>query len=257
MATKKKSAASTKKSAPKSTAKAPIKTSARKKATTSYSANVAKSSAVKSTAKGNKSSENLVPQPMKVRKSYIYIALGAFLLLLFLYAFRGLFVAAVVNGQPIWRTSVVRETEKQVGKQALDTLIRNAMIEQEAKKQNVTVTDKEVDEEIKKVEQTLSKQGQKIDQVLALQGLTKDDLRKLIRLDKLVSKMVGKDIKVTDEDIAKYIEENRESLPQDQTEEQLKKTVHDTLRQQQLNQKVQAWLGSLKQKAKIWEVVQY
>lgn len=238
-------------SATKKSSSSGVKSPARK--TSSYSASVSKAA-----DKGNKSTQASVSQaPLKIRKSYLLFVLGTAALLGLLFYFRGLFIAAVVNGQPISRLSVVRETEKQAGKQTINNLVRNSLIEQEARKQNVTVTDKEIDDEIKKVEGTLSKQGQKIDQVLAMQGLTREDLRKLIRLDKLVSKMVGKDVKVGDKEIDDYIEKNRESLPQDQTEEQLRKSVSDTLRQQKLNQNVQSWLADLQKKAKIQYFIQY
>ena len=174
-----------------------------------------------------------------------------------LYYGRGLFVAAVVNGQPISRATVVKEAEKQAGKQALDNIVRNTLIEQEARKQGITVSQKEIDEEIKKIKTTLSKQGQKLDDVLVMQNMTKNDLQKLIRLDKLVGKIVGKDIKVTDKEISDYLEKNKEMMPKDQSEEQLKKTAGDQIRQQKLNQKVQTWLTGLKSKAKVLYFVQY
>ncbi|MEK7571285.1 MAG: SurA N-terminal domain-containing protein [Patescibacteria group bacterium] len=193
----------------------------------------------------------------KLRKSHV-ILIGVIVLVgAFLYFFRGLFVAAVVNGQPISRMSVVNEAEKQSGKQALETLVRNNLIEQEAQKQKVSVTEKEIDDEIKKVESQLAKQGQKIDDVLAIQGMTKEDLRELIRLDKLVGKIVGKDIKITDEEINKYIEENKEMLPADQDENPLKASVKEQLNQQKLNEKVRTWLEGIQKKANIMYFVQY
>jgi foldase protein PrsA len=174
-----------------------------------------------------------------------------------LYFFRGLFVAAVVNGQPISRLEVVRQTEQQNGKQTLDTLVRNALIEQKAKEQNVSVTDKEIEDEIKKLQDNLSKQGQNLDQVLTAQGLSKDDLNKLIRLDKLVAKMVGKDVKVSDEEVAQYIEQNSEALPQGVGEAELRTQVTEQLKQQKTNEKVRTWLADLQKEAKINYFVTY
>lgn len=196
-------------------------------------------------------------KPMRVRKLYVGIVAAVLVLGAFLYVGRGLFVAAVVNGQPISRLSVVSESEKQSGKQALDTMVRNTLIEQEARKQNVTVSEKEIDDEIKKVEETLTKQGQKLDDVLAMQGMSRQDLRKLIKLDKLVTKIVGKDVKVTDAEVSEYLEKNKELLPQNQTEEQLKKTATEQVKQQKLNQEVRTWVESLQTKAKVMYFVQY
>ena len=59
------------------------------------------------------------------------------------------------------------------------------------------------------------------------------------------------------QDYTIYIEKNKESLPADQTEEQLRKTVAENLRQQMLNEKVQKWLADLQAKAKVQYFVQY
>lgn len=192
----------------------------------------------------------------KMKKSHAVLLIVILVVAALVYGLRSFIVAATVNGQPITRLAVVKDAEKQAGKQALDNLVRNTLIEQEAKKQKVTVTDKEIDDEIKKAEESLAKQGRKMDDVLALQGLTRQDLRKLIRLDKLVTKMVGK-VVVTDKDVNDYIDKNKDTLPVGQTDEQLRKTVKDQLTQQALSTKVQAWLAELQKKAKIQYFVQY
>lgn len=194
---------------------------------------------------------------VQVRKKYIGLIALILLAGALLYFFRGLFVAAVVNGQPISRVEVLRQTEKQSGKQTLDTLVRNALIEQKAKQENVTVTDQEIADEIKKLEENLTKQGQKLDQVLEAQGISKDELNKLIRLDKLVAKMVGKDIKVTDQEINEYLEQNKDALPEGTDEATLKKQVGEQLKQQKTNEKVRNWLADLQKDASIRYYVEY
>lgn len=240
-----------KKAAPKTVAaaKSPAKKTNRKpapRASVKSTAPVAKSEVVSSSSSD---------QP-KFRRSYVALVIVILLVGVGLYYFRGLFVAAVVNGQPISRLEVIRQTEQQSGKSTLDTLERNALIEQEAKKQNVSVTDKEVSDEITKLQGNLKSQGQSMDQVLAAQGMTQDDLRHLIRLDKLVQKMVGKDVKVTDKEVNDYIEKNKESLPSSD-ETTLKKQVKAQLLQQKTNDKVRTWLADLQKKANIVQFVQY
>lgn len=268
----------TKRTTKKSTASAPkTKASSTKAASkkTSRSSATSRSTASKATvSKATASPVTSVPEEKEVPNSSAststtnkksvnlskrYVALIATILLLgaALYYFRGLFVAAVVNGQPISRLEVVRQTEQQAGKQTLDTLVRNALIEQKAKEQNVTVTEQEIDAEIKKLQDNLSKQGQNLDQVLQAQGMSQEDLRKLIRLDKIVQKMVGQDIKVTDQEVTAYIEENREALPQDAEEAELKKQVTEQLKQQKTNEKVRTWLADIQKEANVTYFVQY
>lgn len=238
----------------------------KKKAVVTKKAAPARSSAAKRTSKPTKSqvfvkSKVSTPSdstpPLRIRKLYVVLAIIVIALIALAFKYRGVFVAASVNGRPISRMSVVKEAEKQSGKQALENIIRNNLIEQEAKKKNVTVSDQEVSDEIKKVESNLSKQGQKLDQVLTVQGINREDLKKLIKLDKMVGKIVGKDVKVSDKEVSDYIEKNRDSLPAEQTEEQLKATVAAQLKQQALSAKVQAWLSEIRSKAKVQYFVQY
>lgn len=194
---------------------------------------------------------------VKIYKSTLIISVAILLVGVLIYLGRGLLVAAVVNGQPISRMSLVQEAEKQSGKQALSGLIRNVLVEQEAGKQKVKVTEKQIDDQIKTVEKNLNKQGQNLEQVLALEGMTKADLRKVIRLDLLVTKMVEKDVVVSDKEVSDYIEKNRDIMPKDQNESQLKKTVAERLKQQKLSQKAQEWLADLEKKAKVVKFVNY
>lgn len=194
---------------------------------------------------------------VKVHKSTLIFAALIILLGILLYLGRGLIVAAVVNGQPISRVAVVQETEKASGKQVMASLIRNTLVEQEASKKNVTVSDKEINDQIKTIEDNLSKQGQKLDQMLTMEGMTKDDLRKIIRLDILVTKLVGKDIKISDKDINNYIASNKDVLPKGKSDKELKQFAKEQLQKAQLPQKAQAWFAELEKKAKIVKFVDY
>jgi hypothetical protein len=257
----KESAASKKKIAPtvapkKITKKAPAKTKEKEKVKV-VAASKANESIVKEVVTNEISKQT--PRTKKLRFKRKHVILLAILLCIaaLLYLGRSWFVAALVNGQPISRLSVIQEVEKQNGKTALDSLIRNSLIEQEARKQNITVSDKEINDEITKLEGTLSKQGQKLDQVLQMQGMDRGKLRELIRLDKLVGKMVGKDITVSDEEISKYIESNKTMLPAGQSEADQKKTVAEQIKQQKLSEKVSVWLQDLQKKANIIYFVNY
>jgi len=259
MATKKTVKKATSKTSPsKSTMKTPAKTAAKKPTPKKVPAKTAVKSTTPITPTEPEKQKTTTPQTqsVKLRKSYLILIIVIVVLGALLYYFRGLFVAAVVNGQPISRLEVVQQAEKQSGKQTLDTLVRDALIEQEAKKENVTVSDKEVNDEISTLQNNLKKQGQTLDQVLATQGMSQVDLRRLIRLDKLVQKMVGKNVKISDQEINDYISKNKDSLP-NTDEATLKKQVKAQLVQQKTNEAVQTWLASLQQKANVVYFVQY
>ncbi len=192
----------------------------------------------------NKSSVNL-PKPL------VSIIIVLVILLGIAYFFRGLFVAAIVNGQPITHLALVQELEKQGGKQTLNSLVTKALILQEAQKKNVTVSDKEINDEIKKINDSLAKQGQRLDQLLVSRNMTKADLIDQIKTQKLVEKMLGSDIQVSDKEVDAYIQANKESFPEGSISAEMKNNVKDQIKQQKLSQKFQAWLAELQKNANI------
>ena len=114
------------------------------------------------------------------RKVYVYGTLVIAIILTALYFFRGLLIAATVNGQPISRFSVISALEKQSGKQTLESIIVKTLILQEAKKQNIAISKSDLDQEIKKIEAEVSSQGQNLDQLLLAQGMSRKDLTEQI-----------------------------------------------------------------------------
>lgn len=182
-----------------------------------------------------------------------YLIIGAIIILLAViaYMFKSLFVVAMVNGQPITRLAYMHELEKEAGKQSLNSLITQQLISQEAAKQNVSVTQPEIDTEVSGIETQLSKQNQKLDDVLTLRGLKKSDLIDQIRTEKLIQKLLGKDIKVSDSDIDDFIKNNKDSIPQGSNPDTIKASVRQQLVQEKLSQKFQSWIQEKQKNAKI------
>lgn len=168
-----------------------------------------------------------------------------------IYYFKGLFVAATVNGQVITRLALVREIEKQAGQQILDGLITKAIILQEAKKQKITVSKEEINQEVQKIEESLKAQNQNLDDVLALENLSREELSERLELQKIIEQLAGKDIQITDEEINQYFEENKSFYPEASDEAKTKSQIKEQLRQQKINQNFQTILQSLKNAAKI------
>ena len=167
------------------------------------------------------------------------------------YYFRGQVFVATVNSRPITRWTLLRRLEQQAGAPALDGLITEALVYQEAARQGVKVTDEELAEEIAQLEISLNAQGQELDQLLEAQGVTRDEMREQVRLQTLVEKMVGQDVGATEEDISEYLTTNSEFLPEDTDPDELKETARVQIEQQKLSMAVQNWLGELHEGAKI------
>ncbi len=210
------------------------------------------SSAVKGDMLYSKNSkEKNIFQKRIIKNKYILVGILIIIIGFLLYYFKGVFVVAMVNGQPISRLALIQELNKQYGKQMLNNLVTQTLIMQEARKQNITVTDQEINSELKKIEDNLSKQGQSLDQALLLQGMTKDDLINNIRTQLTVSKILEKDIKVSDKEINDYISQNKETLPTSQNPDQIRQSVKQQLTQNKLVQKYQSWIANIEKNAKI------
>lgn len=123
-------------------------------------------------------------------KMFKWLAVGLALIGL-LYYFKANLVVAIVNGKPIWKISYTREVNKLAGPQILENLITNQLILQEAVKQNVKVSDEEIQAEINRYKMIMQQQGQDFDQMLTAQGLKIKEVEESIKTNKLIEKMAG------------------------------------------------------------------
>ncbi len=192
-----------------------------------------------------------------VKNPRLWVGVAVVVVVALLYVFRGFFVAAVVNGQPILRLSVVNQLEQQNGKQVLDNLIAESLVTQEAQKEHVVVTQADIDADMKKIEDTLKQQGTTLDVALAARGLTQSQLVDQIRLQKMLDKMVGTSVKISDADVQSYIDKNQDSLPKGLSDADLKAQVRQQLEQQALQSKTQTFLANLQKKAQVQYFVNY
>lgn len=170
---------------------------------------------------------------------------------------KSLFLVALVNNQPITRMSLDLELEKQGGKQVLDSKITEILILDEAKKQNISVTQTEIDGKIKEIETKIEAQGQKLDTLLSQQGQTRKDLGKQIKMQVIVEKILGKDIQVTDKEVEDYFKTNSTYYPKGTKLEEKSAEIKSTLSSQKLSAKVQPWLDNLKKSAKIYSFLNF
>ncbi len=187
----------------------------------------------------------IVTKPLVVSLAILVIALGL------IFTLKNQFIVAWVNGQPVTRLELISELEKTSGKKTLDYLVTKTLIFQEAKKENVTVTDTEMNTQLKSLKDNITKSGQNYQALLDAQGITEDQLKEQIKIQKMVDKMAGKGITVTDAEVTDYINKNKDQLPKTATAEELITQVKNQLLQQKISDKTQTWLKALRDKAKI------
>ncbi|BCX14866.1 MAG: hypothetical protein KatS3mg088_549 [Patescibacteria group bacterium] len=190
-------------------------------------------------------------KPSKKYGLVIFILLILFIVGLWIYLHLGWFVVASVNGKLIWRTDLIRELEKQSGKQMVDFLVNRSLIYQEAAKKNVNVTEEEIKAELDKYDQQLKAQGSSLADALSLQGLNEDSFKDELKYELTVRKLLADKINVTDEEIKQYYEQNKSQFGKDQTLEGLKDTIKQLLSNQKLSLNYSSFIQDLKSAAKL------
>lgn len=185
----------------------------------------------------------------------ISVSAAIIILLASLQFSRGILVAATVNGSPISRLTVVEKLEEQAGKQALDSLITEKLIQ--SKVGEISVSKEEIDSEIKKIEQQVISQGATMDAALKQQGMTMNQLQEQITMRKKLEKLLSDKVQVSDEEVNTAIKDNKITPSNGQKPEDLKAQVKSQLQQQKLDQVAQQWIGDLKNSAKIKYYVNY
>ena len=173
-----------------------------------------------------------------------------------LYQFKGWVIAATVDGQPITRFRVVQLLEKKSGKQALDSIVTQTLIQNEAAAKGITVTSDDIDQEVKKNEANIAAQGGTLVAALEQSGMTMEDLREQIKIQKELEKIIADKIQVSDQEVEQYITDNKVTLPKG-SETDARNQIREQLKQQKLNQAASQLIQDLKAKAKINYYISY
>lgn len=116
---------------------------------------------------------------------------------------------ATVNGEKITRGDLNEYMFSKIGKPVLSNMITETLIDQEAKKAGVSVTDADVDAELDKLIKSYPSPEQ-FQFSLAQSGMSMDDFKDQIRTDLKIRKILEPTITITDEEIKKTYEENKE-----------------------------------------------
>lgn len=162
---------------------------------------------------------------------------------------KSLFVAATVNGRPVWRWTLESKLVSRYGDQTLDEITSEVLIQQAAESKGITATSVEISQKITDIEKSLSGKIALKD-ALAQQGMTMEDLRSQIKLQILMEKMTASQITVSGQEIVEYLEKNKSLITATETgamNEEAKKALTDSKKNTLLRQ----LFADLKAKAKI------
>ncbi|HWJ78199.1 MAG TPA: peptidylprolyl isomerase [Niallia sp.] len=118
---------------------------------------------------------------------------------------------ATIDDEKITQEDLNDELNKQYGSTVLSAMITNKVVDLEADKAKVKVTDKDVKEELEKVYAQYGGEDT-FNSLLAQNGLTLDTYKENIVQNLKVTKILEPSIEITDDEIKTYFDDNKESL---------------------------------------------
>ncbi|MFJ7668883.1 peptidyl-prolyl cis-trans isomerase [Lysinibacillus sp. NPDC097195] len=120
---------------------------------------------------------------------------------------------ATVDGEKILQTELDEALRSQYGAEMLNTLIDNKIIELEAKKEDITVSDDAIKAEYAELVESYGGEDA-LQETLDANGLTEDSVKDNIRMYLLTKNVIAKSIDISDEELKQYFEENKDDYGQ-------------------------------------------
>ncbi len=118
---------------------------------------------------------------------------------------------ATVNGQPISRASFDGRLEgSPQARTVLQQLVEDALLEQYAKNNNITVSDAEIDKREDQIKANFPAGAW--DEMLKARGLSETDVRSALQEQLILDKALSKDVTITPAQIQQYYEKNKGSF---------------------------------------------
>lgn len=178
------------------------------------------------------------------------ILLIILVLIVLVWKFKGYFVAALVNGQPISRWELNDRLAKQFGSQSLDNIINERLLLSAARQKGIFITSDEINSRVKEIEGRL--QGKvSLSEALSAQGLTEDAFRKQLEIQLSIEKMFDKEATVSSKDIDDYISSSSQTYKSATDPAAVKEEVKSILKQQKVNELFETWFSDIRKNANI------
>jgi foldase protein PrsA len=146
---------------------------------------------------------------------------------------------AKVGSEKITKDDLYTFFVDQSGEAAVDTLITKNIIDQEVKKEKVSVKQEEIDEELQKLIESYGGQ-ETFDQQLASSGLTQELLEEDIKTNVQIEKLLESEIKITDEEMKTYFDENKDTFAQEEQVQASHILVEDEAKAKEVKEKLDA-----------------
>lgn len=167
---------------------------------------------------------------------------------------------AVIEGTRISKSKWHKALEKQYGSSVAQKLIQDQIIREEAKKAKITASKEDIDSKIKEYEDNLGGK-EALEAALKANNISIEDLREVVELEVLLTKLLTPEIKYTDDDLKKFFTQySQEYFPKESSElepgekldfEQYKDKVEDLYVRQQILSRAGSWITEAEAKYRI------
>lgn len=122
-------------------------------------------------------------------------------------------VVAKVNGEKITKEDLYNFLVKSYGKDALNVLVIEKIVLLEADKENITVSEDEIQKE---ADEMIEKYGgeESFNSALEYYGMTMEDVKHDIKMNLYLEKLLTPVIEITEDEMKAYFDENKDSFAQ-------------------------------------------
>ena len=197
--------------------------------------------------KNGTAKSDIIKSPGRGRKLWLIILILGLLLLA--YYKKEWFVAALVNNQPITTPEIIARMNALHKERTVTQLVNEKILEQEASKKGIIVSQKEIDEKITETENQYGGK-EKFESLITQQGITRSEFSRQIKFQLIVEKLYEKEATVSAEELQKFMDENS-NIPEATEPAKFRKLAEDQLKQGKISQIFNEKFQALKQAAKI------
>ena len=193
--------------------------------------------------------QNNLKKSFNEKKPFYIVGLIIILLVASTFTFfwfnKGVFLAGTINGRLITTPEFYSKLSKASGEEVFDSIVRDALINQEASKKGVSATTEEIDSKIKELEEQLG--GKEALELALNQNNTNiEEVRKQLATQIFVEKLLEDEITVSDKEVNDYIKQNKEFDP-DISKEKAKEAIKSS----KINEKFTSWFEEISKNANI------
>lgn len=188
--------------------------------------------------------------PVLLVKVLLVVAIGVVVFLL-LQKNRGFILAGTVNKSPIYRWELNQKMAEKYGETTLEEIISERLLDENLAKNKITVTNKEVEDELASIKQQYGGDAQ-FQAAIKQYGMTEAQalasIKQSVGLKKLIESQ--NKIEITDDQVKKYFEDNKTSFTGKKLED-VAAEIKTTLYQQEIYTKSQEWYSQVRKDAKV------